>query len=504
MMKKSALWLGISASIVILFYFTLSRQKASTENGEALAKQYCSGCHQYPEPSLLPKKIWMENVLPEMGLRMGIGDKNVLLSHMSLKLFDQLNNLGVYPNSGIISEKEWTSILKFYADHAPAALAENKSQIVSNDNGNFSKIYFKTDSGRIPQTSMVKFIPVKKEIWMGSGYKELWKFNLQGTNKKTSRTPSPLVDMIVQKNPSYLSIGNMQPNEDQNGRLYSLNEEGTKGKIIIDSLHRPDQVVSADLNADGTEDLIVLEYGYITGQVLLVNGKTGKKTLVSRQPGARTIHIKDINGDGYPELFILFAQAKEQVSLFHNLSGNEFKEEVLLQFPSVHGSSYMDLADMNNDGHPDMILSFGDNADYSIINKNYNGVAIYLNDGHYQFKRSWFYPSYGATKTLAGDFDNDGDMDMAMIAFFSDPKKSHSFLYFEQGKELTFKVSTMGIPEAHWLVMDAKDMDGDGDIDLLLGNFKMTAVASPSEERIDALLLRNESNQMSSPILLKR
>lgn len=491
-MIKSVLWVGLVLVLLTAFYFTIYSKQSDPIAGEALAKKYCADCHAYPDPSLLSKDIWVSHVLPEMGLRMGVGDKNTLLSKISLKLFDQLNDLGVYPNASLLSEKDWLSIVEFYATKAPDHLPEIAYQSKTTGNGSFTKRYFYTDSGRVPQTSMVKFAPGKNEIWVGSGYREFKKYNLEGAQKTIFRTPSPVIDAIDGKKSLYLSIGNMQPNEDRNGRFYDLNDQGLNGKLIIDSLHRPVQITQADLDADGIEDLVVLEYGYITGQVRMVNGKSGKTSVISQQPGARNLQIKDNDKDGYPDLLILFAQNNEQISLFHNLKGNGFREEVLLSFSSVNGSSYMELADMNNDGHDDLIVSFGDNADYSIINKNYHGVAIYLNDGNYQFKQSWFYPSYGATKTVAGDFDKDGDMDMAMIAFFSDPQKNGSFLYFEQVNRMSFKVSTLGVPHATWLVMDANDMDEDGDLDLILGNFSLTQEGQTDTQRIDCLLLKNE------------
>lgn len=492
-MKKIALWLFAPVACAILVYTIISKQKSINQDGEKLAKVYCSSCHEFPEPSLLPKSSWINHVLPEMGLRMGIGDKNTLLTHMSLKLFDQLNNLGVYPNTNSITEKEWGSIVKFYAKNAPVELPEIKKQFISTGSGHFTKKYFYTDTLRIPNTSMVKFAPNKNEIWMATGYKEFKKYTLSGIPKKVFRTPSPVVDAIEKTTPLYLSIGNMQPNEDRNGRLFELNEQGTRGKVNIDSLHRPVQAVQVDIDLDGIKDLIVLEYGYITGQVRLVNGKTNQTMLISKQPGARNLQIKDVDKDGYPDLLVLFAQAKEQVSLFRNLGGKNFKEEVVLGFPSVYGSSYVELADMNNDGYDDLIISFGDNADYSIIKKNYHGVAIYLNDGKYRFKKNWFYPTCGATKTLSGDFDNDGDIDMAMIAFFADSQKNSSFLYFEQQTKMVFNVSTLGVPQANWLVMDANDMDGDGDKDIILGNFNMTKKDSSKLPALDGLLLKNET-----------
>lgn len=492
-MRRSLLW-GFPAMVLIIVCFFAINSKRRDDKGERLSKVYCGSCHEYPDPKLLPEKIWAEKVLPEMGLRLGVGDKNTLLTRMSLKLFDQLNELGIYPNHNLISADDWESIVAYYRENALEEVTANvDDHIVTEGMHLFHQFNILGDSGRSAQTTMVRFVPKRKEIWIGSGSKALEKYDLNGIFKSSFYTPSPIVDAIDEKDPIYLGIGNMLPNEDRNGRLFMTNEKGTKGKLLIDSLHRPSQMIKADIDNDGTEDMVILEFGFETGQVRLVNGKTGVTSIVSSQPGARNIHLRDGDKDGLPDLYILFAQAREQVSLFHNLGGSKFREEVLLRFPSIYGSSFLDIADMNNDGHKDLIMSFGDNADYSNSRKRFHGVQIYTGDGQNQYTKSWFYPSYGATKTIAGDFDNDGDQDLAMIGFFSDPSVKGSFLYFENKSGMRFDKADLHVPEEKWLVMESSDMDDDGDLDLILGSFQFGSESSkikPSKN-IKATILRN-------------
>ena len=494
-MKKSFLWILLPALAMIpVIYFSITKLNSTAIQEERLAKKYCTSCHIYPDPSLLPKNIWVEHVLPEMGLRLGIGDKNTLLQRMPFKLFDQLNNLGIYPDTNLISQNDWLSVVHFYETNAHEnGIAHKSTNRISNTSNHFKQELIFSDSSQSAQTTMVRFRPAQKEIWLASSLKVVEKFSIDLNVKSTMRTPSAVVDVVDEVGQTYLSIGNILPNEDRNGQIFTIGDQAQKGTLLIDSLHRPVQMLKSDMDKDGVDDLVILEYGFETGQVQLVDGKTGVSSILSHQPGARNIHLRDIDKDGFPDLYILFAQAREQVSLFHNLGDGNFKEEIVLQFPSVHGSSFLDIADMNGDGFDDMILSNGDNADYSILRKSFHGVRIFLNNGKDQFKESWFYPAYGATKTLAGDFDNDGDQDMAMIAFFSEVDKGSSFLYFENKQSMHFNVSTLGVPDARWLVMESADMDKDGDLDLILGNFEFGMVEAGylNSKNIKALILRN-------------
>jgi hypothetical protein len=413
---------------------------------------------------------------------------------MSFKQFDHLTKLGIYPDNPALSLEEWKSIVEFYTAHSPEnnPVQDDKVKVVKGGTL-FKQELILNESGENSQTTMVRFVPSRKELWLGNRQNNLRVFGIDGKKKFNFRTPSPIVDAIVLNESVFLSIGNMLPNEDRNGRLFSMDQRGSKPKLILDSLHRPVQVLKFDFTQDGIDDWVIAEFGWETGQVRMINGQSGLSSILSSQPGARNMILKDLNNDGLQDLVVLFAQAKEQVSCFFNNGHGEFNEKVLLKFPSVYGSSFLEMKDMNNDGSDDLIISNGDNADYSLSLKAFQGLRIYLNNGQGDFAEKWFYPAYGATKAIARDFDNDGDFDMAMIAFFSDKEHKGSFLYFENLGDLHFKPWDMNVPEARWLVMEANDMDGDGDQDILLGNFQFGSESlSKDANTVQALLLENK------------
>jgi hypothetical protein len=125
------------------------------------------------------------------------------------------------------------------------------------------------------------------------------------------------------------------------------------------------------------------------------------------------------------------------------------------------------------------VYTAGDNSDFSRILKPYHGLYIFENQGESQFQQKYFYPINGCTKAIAADFDKDGDLDIATIAFFADFKKKpeESFLYFDQKKPTAGNApqfTPKAIPvhkNGRWICMDAKDYDSDGDADIVLGNF---------------------------------
>jgi hypothetical protein len=158
----------------------------------------------------------------------------------------------------------------------------------------------------------------------------------------------------------------------------------------------------------------------------------------------------------------------------------------------------MDIADFNHDGNFDILYTNGDNADYSTILKPYHGVRVFMNDGKNKFSESWFYNMHGASQALARDFDGDGDIDIAAISFFPDFKNhpEEGFIYFENDGK-TFKPHTTPMTkDSRWLVMDAADVDQDGDCDLLLGALDFYSKVPPE-------LLQSWSIKKTSILYLK-
>jgi hypothetical protein len=254
------------------------------------------------------------------------------------------------------------------------------------------------------------------------------------------------------------------------------------------------------------EDYLICEFGNYTGSLVayenLGHGKF-KAHVVYGLPGTLKVVIRDTNHDQWMDIVLLAAQGNEQIALLTNQGNFHFAISPLLRFPPVYGSSYFELVDFNKDGHFDILYTNGDNADFSNILKPYHGIRIFMNDGNNKFTESWFYPMYGATKAIAHDFDQDGDLDIASISFFPDFDRhpEEGFLYFENvGNQFT-PYSVSASSSGRWLVMDASDIDKDGDYDLVLGAYNMNFFVPPklldqwSKKDISLLVLINTVSQ---------
>jgi hypothetical protein len=244
-------------------------------------------------------------------------------------------------------------------------------------------------------------------------------------------------------------------------------------------LARPVQVSSCDLNNDHLVDYLVCEFGNLAGALSWMENRGKEKYLkhiIRAEPGVIKAYIDDYNHDGLQDVWALFAQGEEGIFLFTNKGNGMFGTTQILRFPSVYGSTYFEFADFNKDGLKDIVYTCGDNADYSPVLKPYHGMYIFLNEGGNHFTQKYFFPINGCYKAMARDFDQDGDLDIAAISFFADfadqPEEGFVLLKNEGG----LKFQPYSIPESgkgRWLTMETGDLDGDGKIDIMLGNFSI-------------------------------
>lgn len=494
-MKQFLLALGLLA---LCFSCTKRTETESTSvldmapsslSGKVIAEAHCARCHSFVDPSALPLSSWKEDVLPSMGHRLGIykGD------HQPDSLFDRglageiVKRANIYPESPTLAQEDWDKIVAYYLENAPdTILAPKRDKKITSGLKHFT---YKEASyyQRPAMTTMVKILPDQRGIVFSDGKRNqsVLTFLTPKLEKDYelffNRTP---VDFYERNDSLYLAIvgDGVFPNDLPAGSLQKISKTGNSGpydtaKEIISGMQRPVQLAYGDLNNDGLEDIVACEYGDLTGNLVWFenNGHDRYiKKILRAKPGAITSIVKDVNSDGLQDILVLMAQGDEGVFLYTNKGNGNFSERKLLSFSPLNGSLYIELADMNGDGFEDLIYVSGDNADRTPFLKSYHGIYIFENDGDFNFTQSWFYQLNGAYKAIPRDFDLDGDLDIAAISFFPDylQHPEESFVYLENKGNLEFK--DYSFPQSvhgRWFVMDAGDLDADGDIDVVLGSF---------------------------------
>lgn len=497
------------AIIFFLFLFTSCANKNNNHDGETLAKIHCASCHQFPEPTLLDKTSWGKYILPRMGFMLGVLPKDSA-GHSFIEPIAQkeaFKNPLIFRKESNLTLHEWLAIKNYFLENAPEKLAENPRPTINKNTNQFEvkhPEYFLSP----PSTTFVKI--KKRELFIGDAHSQKLYFIDQKMQLKNMANASEAPVWMNETEAGYLvtSMGSFSPTDAALGQvLYLPKNKNSQSLILVDSLKRPVHTEMADLDNDGRFDLIISEFAKWTGCLAWwKNDGKGhfEKHILRNMPGAMKAYARDINGDNLLDIIALFGQGDEGMFIYFNKGDGTFKEERILRFPPSYGSSYFNLFDHNNDGHLDIIYTNGDNADFPPINKPYHGIRIFENNGKNNFKEIFFYPLHGAYNAIAADFDEDGDLDIAAISFFPDFKNTpeEGFIYLENKGNWKMEAATFdGVEKGRWIVMDAGDLDEDGDLDLILGSLafevipKMGLVDKWVKNGLPYILLENKLNQ---------
>ena len=512
--------LGLIAAAAVAVWQV--RDRRALQRGAELSALYCSTCHVEPAPDVLPRRSWAA-ALGYMGYWLGIDNIDYLddaPEFVRLNVGSRLEVLerdGVYPAAPLLNDEDWALLRRYYMRAAPSEPLPQAGKPPLNRDLERFQIFRTSYRQPLAITTMVHVRPPAQEIYVGDSLAQSLTV-LDGNGQiRASRQFRPAispVDIQFVGETAYLgSIGDLLAQQLASARpahisalsLVDGSIADATSEAVLEDLFRMADIEVADLNGDGRLDFIVCGFGSITGSVawyeaLEEEGEYEEHVLLPL-PGAVKARTHDFNDDGLLDIMVLVSDALEGLHVLLNRGGGEFDLHTVFEAHSAYGHTFLELHDFNGDGLLDALVVNGDNVDSDPYNtpKNYHGVRIYLNRGDLRFEEAYFYPMYGAFIARAADFDADGDLDIAAISFypdFTDPRRE-SFAYLEnQGSQgrLEFLPSTSEeLNDGRWMTMDIGDVDGDADVDVVLGGSYLEIGLFGNPELYDELVESGES-----------
>lgn len=298
-------------------------------------------------------------------------------------------------------------------------------------------------------------------------------------------------------------LGGYQAEDHLRGRVVWVRGNGSDWdapRVLAADIGRVADARAGDFDSDGDEDVLVAEFGWRkTGSLFLLINPGGEET--NRPFNRQTldgrhgvIHVPpiDLDKDGRLDFVALISQEHETIEAFLNVGHEfnppriQFERRILFEANNpAYGCSGVELADLDQDGDVDIVLTNGDVLDTTLI-RPYQGIAWLENCGEYPFVHHWITAMPGVQRALAQDLDGDGDLDIAAVALLpeglvsdSDFRTLDSVIWLEQlapGEFQRHAVET----GANWhAALEISDIDQDGAPDLIVGNFLLDRLEVP-------------------------
>lgn len=284
-------------------------------------------------------------------------------------------------------------------------------------------------------------------------------------------------------------LGCYAPVDHDRGRvvwLRSTESVNSFDPIVIGSdLGRVADSQPTDIDGDGDIDFVVAEFGMQhTGGIHLLRNETGpdgrprfRREQLDPRPGTIHLPVHDFDRDGRPDFAALVSQEYESVELFLNQADDGFRRRDLWSAEDLtFGSAWIELADLDQDNDMDILVTNGDAFDNMYANPRH-GIQWLENRGNLDFAYHRIGDMAGAYGVGAGDVDGDGDIDMVVSAWLPGDVIPASLLEPSLPSIVCLEQTSPGRFAWHTLErgfpwhpsLEVADFDGDGDLDFATG-----------------------------------
>lgn len=465
-------------------------------DGQALAVATCTRCHTLPEPSFLSREEW-----PYLLAWMG----NYLGHAPDIEIHPALVDKTLVPKQPLVTRAEFDAIRGHYLEQAALQYQLPPPPPPLPVSTVFEPVPFPLPASEI---SMVAIDSSNQTLLIGTSRLPGLLVLQRGVTTPIAVPSEPVTFERLGDTVRLALIGHLGHDARQ-GQIVDFGlRDGTR-RVLVDAHPRIAAHRTADVDGDGHDDLLVCGFGdYPTGRVGIWWGGASQlqEQVLFTEAGATWGDVADLDGDGDLDLVLAIANARPRLLAFVNEGNRHFVPRTIGDRPVGWGYNRCLLVDWDGDGKTDLVETTGNNLELrGRPIKMHHGVRVLRNEGGWRFNEVLFERLNGAIDVVAGDFDQNGRMDLAAVAFYPDWRPAFPTTLLLLMQQLDGTVERAGIADQHWnrwMRIAGGDADGDGDLDLLLGAAEVPLAIPPGhevryqrlvEQQPSAVLLRNRT-----------
>ena len=256
-------------------------------------------------------------------------------------------------------------------------------------------------------------------------------------------------------NPQLVAVGSFNSNYDNTPDLFVTNADGSYSVLLGDG--------AGHFSFTQGPQIWGIKVPVSFGGVSEIDGLRGSDGNLTAYPEG--LATGDFNGDGRTDVAVAaYGNPTGAVKVLFGNGNGQFVVGYSLELPAGTGPTYLSAADLDKDGHTDLVVS-DFNGNKVLIYRNLGGGSFELNDYNYQ-QNGVSNPE----QTVVADFDGDGNLDIAVA---NNGNGSVSLFRGLGGGKITSAGSYL-VQANSPVGLAAGDLNGDGVPDLAVASYGKT------------------------------